>query len=42
MKFAAFGLALLLALSGCTATEKVAVGECDGVAVEVNFGTLGA
>lgn len=42
MKFSTFALALVLALSGCTAAEEVASGPCDGVAVEVNFGTLGA
>lgn len=42
MKYAALSLALLLSLTGCTASQEAAVGECDGVVVEVNFGTLGA
>jgi hypothetical protein len=35
-------LALLLALSGCAVAQEVASSACQGVAVEVNFGTLGA
>jgi hypothetical protein len=35
-------LALMLALSGCSTAEEAVSGACEGVAVEVNFGTLGA
>ncbi len=42
MKHFALSLVLLLSLSGCTASQEAAVGECDGVVVEVNFGALGA
>ncbi len=42
MKFAALGLALLLALSGCTAAQENVAGNCDGVEVEVNFGSMTA
>lgn len=42
MRKLTLSLALLLALSGCAAAEETASSACDGVAVEVNFGTLGA
>ena len=42
MKYAALGLALLLALSGCTAAQESVTGNCDGVEVEVNFGSMAA
>jgi hypothetical protein len=42
MKYAALSLALLMSLTGCSASQEAAVGECDGVVVEVNFGALGA
>ncbi len=42
MKYAALGLVLLLGLSGCTAEAENAAGDCDGVVVEVNFGTMQA
>jgi hypothetical protein len=32
----------MLALSGCSTAEEAVSGACEGVAVEVNFGTLGA
>jgi hypothetical protein len=42
LRKAILGLALLLALSGCTAAPQAATADCDGVLVEVNFGTLNA
>jgi hypothetical protein len=42
LKYAALGLALLLGLSGCTAEVENTAGDCDGVVVEVNFGTMQA
>ena len=42
MKYAALGLALILGLSGCTAAGENTSGDCDGVVVEVNFGTMKA
>ena len=42
MKQTALALAIGLLLTGCATVEEVEVGGCDGVAVEVNFGTLGA
>ena len=40
MKRVAFGIALALALSGCSAIQDASNSECDGVLVEVNFGAL--
>lgn len=42
MKHTALALALGLLLTGCTSVEDVTSASCDGVMVEVNFGTLGA
>jgi hypothetical protein len=42
LKYAALGLVLLLGLSSCTAAAENAAGDCDGVVVEVNFGTMQA
>jgi hypothetical protein len=40
MKHVALGLALLMALSGCAAAQDNVAGNCDGVEVEVNFGSM--
>lgn len=40
MKLAPLGIALLLSLSGCVSAQDATSGECDGVFVAVNFGTL--
>lgn len=42
MKYAALSLAVLLTLAGCSAPQESASGECDGVVVEVNFGSINA
>ena len=40
MKYAALSLVLLLSLAGCSPSQDAALGECDGVVVEVNFGSM--
>jgi hypothetical protein len=42
LKYAALGLALMLGLSGCTGIEETSAGACDGVRVDVNFGSIAA
>ena len=42
MRKAVLGIAMLLAISGCSAAPEATSAGCDGVVVEVNFGTLNA